>query len=95
MQPPGYNFWPLKLLGTGKAITKQCTAVSRTKKRTKEPTEENQRKPAAEENKRKKSAKASRKVVKRLWKVEREQHPRNCDSAESAGTMMLLADPCG
>ncbi|KAF6091178.1 polysaccharide biosynthesis domain containing 1 [Phyllostomus discolor] len=70
--PPGYNFWPLKLLGTGKAITKQFTPVFRTKKRTKEPAEGNQRKATTEENKRKRPKKASTKVVKRLCKVERE-----------------------
>lgn len=31
-QHPGFNFLPLKLLGTGKAITKQFPSVFRTKK---------------------------------------------------------------
>ncbi|XP_021543322.1 protein PBDC1 isoform X2 [Neomonachus schauinslandi] len=39
-EPPGYNFLPLKLLGTGKAITKQFTPVFMTKKRKKATMEE-------------------------------------------------------
>nr|XP_044619640.1 protein PBDC1 isoform X3 [Equus asinus] len=92
---PGYNFLPLKLLETGKAVTKQFIPVLRTKKR-REPIMEERKELTVEEKQRKKPTKKSTKVGKQLCKVDREQHTRSRDSTEPTSTMMLLAKtPCG
>ncbi|XP_059942874.1 protein PBDC1 isoform X3 [Mesoplodon densirostris] len=57
---PGYNFLPLKLLGTGKVITKQFTLVFRTKKKRKEPTIEETEEPTVEEKRKEPTEKEKR-----------------------------------
>uniref|UniRef100_A0A7N5K1N4 Polysaccharide biosynthesis domain containing 1 n=1 Tax=Ailuropoda melanoleuca TaxID=9646 RepID=A0A7N5K1N4_AILME len=52
-EPPGYNFLQLKLLGTEKAITKQCTPVFMTKKKRKKATREERKELTVEGQKRK------------------------------------------
>nr|XP_012610808.1 protein PBDC1 isoform X2 [Microcebus murinus] len=77
---PGYNFLPLKLLGTGKAITKQFTSVFRTKKERKEPTVE-ERKKLTVEKKRKESTKKKKKRRK-LTKEEKKRKKLTQKSAK-------------
>uniref|UniRef100_A0A8C9DTZ1 Polysaccharide biosynthesis domain containing 1 n=1 Tax=Prolemur simus TaxID=1328070 RepID=A0A8C9DTZ1_PROSS len=71
-EPPGYSFLPLKLLGTGKAITKQFTSVFRTKKERKELiVEEKKRKDSTEKEKKRKLTKVEKK--RKLTKEEKKR----------------------
>ncbi|KAL2768527.1 protein PBDC1 isoform 2, partial [Daubentonia madagascariensis] len=70
-EPPGYNFLPLKLLGTGKAIIKQFISVFRTKKERKEPTTEERKELTVEEKKRKESTEKEKK--RKLTKEEKKR----------------------
>ncbi|XP_045655285.1 protein PBDC1 isoform X2 [Ursus americanus] len=60
-EPPGYNFLQLKLLGTEKAITKQCTPAFKTKKKRKKATREERKELTVEGQKRKEPTEKERK----------------------------------
>ncbi|XP_032705617.1 protein PBDC1 isoform X3 [Lontra canadensis] len=60
-EPPGYNFWRLKLLGTEKAITKQFTPVFMTKKKRKKATVEERKELTVDGQKRKEPSEKEKK----------------------------------
>lgn len=87
-QHPGFNFLQLKLLGTGKAITKQFPSMFRTKKERKELTmkkrklrkelivEEKKRKESAEKIKTKQNKKLTREEEKKAKKLVTQLNPQ-------------------
>uniref|UniRef100_H2QYT9 Polysaccharide biosynthesis domain containing 1 n=1 Tax=Pan troglodytes TaxID=9598 RepID=H2QYT9_PANTR len=98
-EPPGYNSLPLKLLGTGKAITKLFISVFRTKKERKESTMEEKkeltvekkRTPRMEERKELIVEKKKRKESTEKTKLTKEEkkgknHSRSYDSIDRYST---------
>uniref|UniRef100_A0A8I5NY32 Polysaccharide biosynthesis domain-containing protein n=1 Tax=Papio anubis TaxID=9555 RepID=A0A8I5NY32_PAPAN len=101
-EPPGYNSLPLKLLGTGKAITKLFISVFRTKKERKESTMEEKkeltmekkRTPRIEERKELIVEKKKRKESTEKTKLTKEEKKRKKLTKKSTKVVKKLCKVC-